>query len=120
MLAVPALAQPAPEAARLGVVTGVVTDVETGLPVVGAGVVLVELGIGAVSQRDGTFRIESVPPGTHAVRAGAFRYHLVTLEAAVDGPATLDVALAPGAGVGCAVVHEHGEDGSHMARDPDG
>lgn len=107
---------PAP---ALAVVTGTVTDADTGRPVVGAGVVLADLGIGAVSQRDGSFRIENVPAGTHAVRTGAYRYHLATLAATVDGPTTLDVALEPGAGVGCAVVHEHGEDGSHMERPDD-
>lgn len=108
-----------PEAEGLGVVTGTVTDAETGRPVVGAGVVLADLGIGAVSQRDGSFRIDNVPAGTHVVRTGAYRYHLLRLEAAVDGPTTLDVTLAPGAGVGCEVVHEHGEDGSHMERPDD-
>ncbi|WP_412060773.1 carboxypeptidase regulatory-like domain-containing protein [Rubrivirga sp. IMCC45206] len=120
LLLVPAVAaQSADPAPALAVVTGTVTDADTGMPVVGAGVVLADLGIGAVSQRDGSFRIEGVPAGTHAVRTGAYRYHLATLAATVDGPTTLDVVLAPGAGVGCAVVHEHGEDGSHMERPDD-
>lgn len=101
----------------LGTLRGVVTDAETGLPVVGAGVVIPALRIGAVSQRDGSFSITCVPAGRHAIRAGAYLYHLVTVEAEADAAGgTLDVALRPGAGPGCAAVHEHGPDGSHMER----
>ena len=104
------------DADALGTLTGTVTDAETGMPVMGAGVVIPELGIGAVSQRDGTYVIEDVPEGTHAVRVGAYRYHLdPTTETVVAG----DLPIRPGAGVGCEVVHEHGEDGSHMERPED-
>ena len=108
------------DADALGTLTGTVTDAETGMPVMGAGVVIPELGIGAVSQRDGTYVIEDVPEGTHAVRVGAYRYHLdPTTETVVAGETTLDLPIRPGAGVGCEVVHEHGEDGSHMERPED-
>ena len=63
--------------------------------------------------------IPDVPPGTHAVRTGAYLYHLQSVEARVAATGgTLDVALRPGAG--CAAVHEHGADGSHMTAPPDG
>ncbi len=88
------------------------------MPVMGAGVVIPALGLGAVSQRDGRYVIEDVPRGTHAVRVGAYRYHLdPTTEVVVAGDATFDAQVRPGAGVGCEVVHEHGADGSHMTRD---
>lgn len=109
-LALPAVAQssdPSTEAGHLGTLAGMVTDSETGLPVMGAGVVIPALGIGAVSQRDGTYEITDVPPGTHAIRTGAFRYHLVTLQAEVSETGTLDIALRPGAAVGCEVLHTH-------------
>lgn len=112
LLAVPASAQrtPAvPDSALADVVTvsGVVTDAETGDPVVGAGVVLPELGLGAVSQRDGSYAIEGVPAGTHAVRAAAYTYHFETVEAEVgEAPVALDFALHPGSAAGCA-SHDH-------------
>ena len=90
-----------------GALTGIVTDAETGRPVMGAGVVIPALGIGAVSQRDGTYEIAGVPPGLHDVRTGAFRYHLVTVQARVGDAGTLDIALRPGAAVGCEVLHTH-------------
>lgn len=101
--AAPALAQ----SDSLATVRGVVVDAETGLPVVGAGAVIPALEIGAVSGRDGAFEIGGVPPGTHVVRAGAFRYHAEAVEAEA-GPeaAPVRLALHPGASAGC-VDHDH-------------
>lgn len=97
----------------LATITGVVTNAETGEPVMGAGVALPELGLGAVSQRDGSFAIEDVPSGTHAVRAAAYQYHFVTVDAEVDADgAALDFALEPGAAAGCA-SHDHGQGADH-------
>ncbi|PAP76486.1 carboxypeptidase regulatory-like domain-containing protein [Rubrivirga marina] len=107
LLAASASAQSAPEAAGLGTVTGLVTDAETGEPVVGAGVAIPELGLGAVSQRDGSYVIEDVPVGTHAVRAAAYTYHFETVEAEVgEEDVALDFALHPGSAAGCA-SHDH-------------
>lgn len=102
-------------------IEGVVTDAKTGAPVMGAGVMVPALEIGAVSDREGRFVLEGVPPGTHAVRVGAFTYHMTMFEVDVPegGPGTLDAALPPGAGAGCAAVHEHGEDGGHIEHDTD-
>lgn len=96
-----------------GSISGVVTDAETGLPLVGAGVMIPELGLGTISDREGRFVIEDVPTGTHAVRAGAYTYHLATFSVEmVDGEAaTLDTPLKPGAGIGCEVLHSHDEEG---------
>lgn len=96
-----------------GLIGGVVTDSETGAPLMGAGVMIPALGIGAVSDREGRFTIEGVPPGRHAVRAGAYTYHMTVFDVDVAAglPASLDAALRPGAGVGCAVVHDHDETG---------
>jgi hypothetical protein len=106
-LATAVSAQSVPEVADLGEIAGVVTNAETGEPVMGAGVAIPELGLGAVSQRDGSFVIEDVPAGTHAVRAAAYTYHFETVEAEVGGePVALDFALHPGSAAGCA-SHDH-------------
>ena len=115
LLAAPASAQD-PGAVTL---SGTVLDAETGEPVVGAGVVIPALGLGAVVQRDGTYAIEGVPAGPHTLRVGAYLYHMRTVEAEVSAEAaSLDLELAPGAGPGCAVVHDHDEAGGHGG--PDG
>lgn len=103
----------ADSSAAVGLIEGVVTDSETGAPLMGAGVMIPALGIGAVSDREGRFTIEGVPPGRHAVRAGAYTYHMTVfdVDVATGQPASLDAALRPGAGVGCAVVHDHDETG---------
>ena len=104
-------AQTAPPA-ETGRVAGVVTDAETGAPVVGAGVVIPALGIGATTDREGRYAIENVPPGSHAVRAGAYTYHMTDYAVTVPpagGAVTLDAPLAPGAAQGCAVLHDDHE-----------
>lgn len=85
----------------------------------GAGVMLPALGLGAVSDREGRFTIAGVPPGRHAVRAGAYTYHMTVFEVdvAAGQAASLDAALPPGAGVGCAVVHDHDETGGIHGQD---
>lgn len=95
-----------------GTVQGLVTDAETGKPVAGAGVVIPALGIGAVTNREGRYTIEAVPPGDHAVRAGAATYHMTSYAVTVPaqgGAVALDAPLAPGAALGCAVLHDDHE-----------
>lgn len=109
----PAWAQSAPDEAPAHSLRGVVTDAETGRPLAGAGVMIPALERGAISDREGRFVIEDVPAGTHGVRVGAYTYHLATFEVEKhDGqPAVLAAPLAPGAGVGCEVLHSHDEAG---------
>ena len=99
----------APDGVPGATVEGLVTDAETGAPVVGAGVVIPALGVGAVTDRDGHYAIADVPPGDHAVRAGAYTYHMTSYAVTVPaggGAVRLDAPLAPGAAQGCAVLHD--------------
>ena len=101
-----------PGGVPMGTVAGVVTDAETGRPVVGAGVVIPALGIGAVTDREGRYTIAEVPPGEHAVRAGAYTYHMTSYAVTVPdggGVLALNAPLAPGAAQGCAVLHDDHE-----------
>lgn len=70
VLAVTLHAQDAPEeqATELTqVVKGSVRDQQTGQPIAGATVVVVDTKLGAVSKLDGSFRIESVPVGRQTI-----------------------------------------------------
>ena len=101
-----------------GTVEGLVTDAQTGLPVVGAGVVIPSLGTGAMTDLRGHYAIEGVPAGEHAVRAGAYTYHMTSYAVTVPaegGAVTLDAPLAPGAAQGCAVLHDDHESAEDTA-----
>lgn len=122
-LALPAAAQTAPTNAAppdvaASRIEGVVTDAETGAPLAGAGLMIPDLEIGAVSGRDGRFVLDGVPPGAHTVRVGAYTYHMTTFRVEVTGgePAALDARLRSGAGPGCAAVDDE-EDVQDEGRD---
>ncbi len=68
MAASPALAQ------DTGSVTGSVTDAETGEPLPGASVVIVELQQGGAAGPDGNYTIENVTPGEYTIRASFVGY----------------------------------------------
>ncbi len=57
-----------PQAAGVGVVEGMVTDIDTGVPVPGATVLIEGTSLGAVTDADGLYVIEGVPAGTHQVQ----------------------------------------------------
>jgi iron complex outermembrane recepter protein len=54
--------------AQSGTVTGRIADAETGQPLPGANVLVVESGRGAAADQAGLFRIDRVQPGTHRIR----------------------------------------------------
>lgn len=96
-LSLPALAAPAQLAPRTGVLVGTVTDADTGDPLIGANVFLVDLGRGVSADLDGRFRFEALPAGTHRVRVTYTGYAPSEQAVSVaDGQVVrLDVALAP-------------------------
>ncbi|MGB3544351.1 YfbK domain-containing protein [Rubrivirga sp.] len=78
-----------------GVVSGTVTDAETGDPLVGANVLVVGLrGVGTATDIGGRYRLE-VEPGRHTVRVAYVGYQAATAEVEVRAGAavTLDLAL---------------------------
>lgn len=54
---------------EFGTVTGTVRDQASGAPLVGAQVIVHDLGIGTVTEPGGRFRIDGVPPGEYVLRA---------------------------------------------------
>ncbi len=80
-----------------GSVTGVVTDGETGAPLGGATVSLVELDRFAFTDSDGRYRLSGVPSGRRQMLVGRVRYEPRTFQALVPAQGTLEinVALAP-------------------------
>ena len=80
----------------LATVTGRVTDAQSGQPVVGAQVRVVNSNLGAVAGDDGRYVIHAVSPGTVDVRATriGFAEQKRTLNVAPGATETADFALA--------------------------
>ena len=75
-------------------ISGIVTDAGSGLPLPGATVMLVGTTTGAVTDGDGTYRINDLPLGTYTIQVSFVGYEAVlqpiTLQ---DADVTFDIAL---------------------------
>jgi len=79
-----------------GKISGVVTDVSTGEPVVNANVVIVGTDFGAATSLDGDYFIMNIPPGKYSVTASYVGYIAVTQQEVMvyaDYTTTLDFKL---------------------------
>ncbi len=94
-------AQRAPEVGR---VVGTVTDAETGEPLVGANVWLVDTAVGAATRLGGRFVIENVPEGAYAVRAAYVGYAFEDLGVTVRAGETVALTLSLRADLLCECV----------------
>lgn len=81
------------DSVQTGRISGLVSDAETGEPLIGANVYLVGTQIGAATDIDGRFTIEAVPVGTHTVRAAYIGY--VQIDTEVDVVADRVTAFSP-------------------------
>ena len=94
-----ALAAGAPLLAQTGTITGRVTVQGTGRPVSSATIVIVGTPIGTQTGDDGEYRLVSVPPGTHEIRAQRIGYapttRTVTVAAGATVPLDLEIRDAP-------------------------
>ena len=61
-------------AGNTGKITGKITDVKTGDPLVGANIILVGTLMGAASDLDGNFFILNIPPGTYDLESRMIGY----------------------------------------------
>ena len=66
-------------AGTTGRIKGLLTDKETGEPVIGASVLIVGTSIGAQSDLDGNFVIQRVEPGTHTIKVSSVEYNDVEI-----------------------------------------
>ncbi|MCL4279139.1 MAG: carboxypeptidase-like regulatory domain-containing protein, partial [Ignavibacteriaceae bacterium] len=55
--------------AKSGVISGKVTDAETGEVLIGANVIILNTNWGAATDIEGFFKIKSVPPGIYELKA---------------------------------------------------
>jgi iron complex outermembrane receptor protein len=80
-----------------GKIAGVVTDAETGAPLLGANVQVAQTLLGAVTDADGRFVVRQVPPGGHFVRVSYIGYHSEQVRVRVqrDSTSQIQVALRP-------------------------
>jgi Ca-activated chloride channel family protein len=60
--------------ARSGIIAGRVTDTDTGEPLIGANVLILNTNWGAATDIDGYFKIISVPPGNYELKASYVGY----------------------------------------------
>jgi len=65
-------------ASTTGKITGLITDSETGEPLIGANVIIAELGMGTASDFSGYFALLNIPPGAYDVVANYIGYSSVT------------------------------------------
>ena len=66
--------------ATTGKISGIVTDVQTNEPLVGANVIIENLSLGAATDSDGRFYILNVPPGVYDVSVQMIGYAKLTVE----------------------------------------
>ena len=62
-----------------GRITGMITDKESGEPLIGANVIVVGTSFGAASDVNGEYIIRQVPPGNYSVKASYIGYQDVTV-----------------------------------------
>ena len=66
-------------AGTTGKLAGRVTDVDSGEPVIGANVIIIEKQIGASTDDKGRFMVINIPPGTYDIQAFRMGYQAVTV-----------------------------------------
>lgn len=92
--------QDPPKAVGVGRIEGLVIDASTRVPLVGASVVLVETRRGAFTKPDGTYRIDSLTPGTYRLQFSSIGYQVETrtdIVVSAGSPTRIDEELIPSA-----------------------
>ncbi len=79
--------------AQQGIITGTVVDAETGNPLPGVNVILLDTRYGAATSSEGTFTIERIPPGTYTIEARFIGFRAVRQEVTVEADITTNVDI---------------------------
>lgn len=91
---------------ELGVVSGQVTDAETGQPLPGANVFIADTYVGSSADADGRFSISGLRAGEYLLKAGFIGYKIVEqlIHVQLGKTLTVDLALKPTVLVGEQIV----------------
>ncbi len=80
-----------PVMAQYGTIQGTVMANDSGEPLVGANVVLVNTSLGSATDSEGRFEIQQVPPGQYTVKAIFIGYHNMIQEVRLNAGETVTV-----------------------------
>jgi outer membrane receptor for ferrienterochelin and colicin len=80
--------------AQTGTISGIVTDRKTGESIIGAGIVVGDSGLGAVTDPEGRFRIAGIPVGKYRVRASYLSYQTMEIDADVNEGQSAEMTIA--------------------------
>ncbi len=69
-----------------GTLSGKIVDAETGDPLIGVNVLLVDTMIGAATDINGEYRVEKIPPGTYTLTATYIGYSKVSIQEIIIKP----------------------------------
>lgn len=81
-------------AGSTGTIKGTLTDSETGDPIIGASVFIVDTKLGSVTDIDGHFKIEDVPSGRVTVKIAHIEYQTVDKVIFVKAKQTFELSIA--------------------------
>ena len=67
-------------AGTTGKITGIITDKETGEPLIGCNVIIMETDLGTASNEDGEYFILNIPPGNYSIKFSMIGYESYVIE----------------------------------------
>ncbi|MDQ7053852.1 MAG: carboxypeptidase-like regulatory domain-containing protein, partial [candidate division KSB1 bacterium] len=80
-----------PALGQTGTISGTVKANDTGEPLIGANVVIVNTSLGSATNTNGQFEIQQVPPGQYTVKAVFIGYHSMIQEVRLNAGETVTV-----------------------------
>ena len=76
--------------ARVGTVSGQITDASSGSPVAAVQVYIASLELGGLSQRNGRYLLQNVPAGTYTLYVARIGYRTVEVQITIGGGQTVE------------------------------